>query len=157
MIIGRDLGEEITAGIRNAIPVQDQVLELLREKGFSRSAISEAAGELGGLNRGTVAEYFRGECLKAFAEQRFDLEAAVRHVSLAADEGVNERVRKKLAEYLSNIAQAVDVSQPWENSRATLKPKTKNLPQRYHSCLEQVAEAYFRGLWKPESGPDSKA
>ena len=52
---------------RNAIPVQDQVLELLREKGFSRSSISETAVEMGGLNAGTVAEYFRGECLKAFA------------------------------------------------------------------------------------------
>jgi transcriptional regulator with GAF, ATPase, and Fis domain/CHASE2 domain-containing sensor protein len=150
MIVARDLGEEITGGIRNAIPVQDQVLELLREKGFSRSAISETAGELGGLNRGTVAEYFRGECLKAFAEQRFDMEAAVQHVSLSADSSINERVRKKLSEYLSNIADAVDVSQPWDDSRAALKPKTKNLPQRYHSFLEQVAEAYFRGLWKPE-------
>ena len=156
MIVARDLGDEITAGNRNAIPVQDQVLELLREKGFSRSSISETAGELGGLNRGTVAEYLRGECLKAFAEQRFDIEAAVRHVSLSSDEDANERVRKKLCEYLSNIADAVDVSQPWENSRATLKPKTKNLPLRYHPYLEQVAEAFFRGLWRPGTGADSK-
>ncbi len=150
MITARDLGEEITAGIRNAIPVPDQVLDLLREKGFSRSSISETAEELGGLNRGTVAEYFRGECLKAFAEQRFDIEAAVRHVSLSADESVNDRVRKKLYEYLANVAEAVATSQPWENSKATLKPKMKNLPQRYHSSLEQVAEAFFRGLWKVE-------
>jgi hypothetical protein len=78
------------------------------------------------------------------------MEAAVQHVSLSADSSINERVRKKLSEYLSNIADAVDVSQPWDDSRAALKPKTKNLPQRYHSFLEQVAEAYFRGLWKPE-------
>ena len=148
MLIARDLGEEVTAGVRNAVPVQEQVLELLREKGFSRSAISETAGEMGGLSRGTVAEYFRGECLRVFAEKRFDLEAAVRHVSLSADDSVNERVRKKFSEYLSNIAEAVDVSQPWENSRAALKPKMKNLPQRYHPYLEQVGEAYFRGLWK---------
>jgi transcriptional regulator with GAF, ATPase, and Fis domain/CHASE2 domain-containing sensor protein len=148
MITARDLGEEITAGSRNSIPVQDQVLDLLREKGFSRSSIAETAGELGGLNRGTVAEYFRGECLKAFEEQRFEIEAAVRHISLSVDENVNERVRKKLNEYLANIANAVDVSQPWENSKAALKPKAKNLPQRYHPYLEQVAEAYFRGLWK---------
>jgi transcriptional regulator with GAF, ATPase, and Fis domain/CHASE2 domain-containing sensor protein len=148
MLIARDLGEEVTAGVRNAVPVQEQVLELLREKGFSRSAISETAGEMGGLSRGTVAEYFRGECLRVFAEKRFDLEAAVRHVSLSADDSVNARVRKKFSEYLSNIAEAVDVSQPWENSRAALKPKMKNLPQRYHPYLEQVGEAYFRGLWK---------
>jgi len=148
MITARDLGEEITAGIRNAIPVQDQVLDLLREKGFSRSSISETAAELGGLNRGTVAEYLRGECVLAFEEQRFDIDAAVRHVSLSADKDINERVRKKLCEYLGNIAEAVDVTQPWENSKAALKPKVKNLPQRYHPHLEQVAEAYYRGLWK---------
>ena len=148
MITARDLGEDIIAGIRNAIPVQDQVLDLLREKGFSRSSISETAAELGGLNRGTVAEYFRGECLLAFEEQRFDIDAAVRHISLSGDEDVNARVRKKLCEYLGNITEAVDVSQPWENSKAALKPKVKNLPQRYHPHLEQVAEAYYRGLWK---------
>ena len=150
MVTARDLGEEITSGIRNIIPVQDQVLDLLREKKFSRSSVSETATELGGLNRGTVAEYLRGECLKAFNEQRFDVEATVRLVSLSADEDVNDRVRKKLCEYLANISDAVDISQPWENSKAALKPKAKNLPQRYHPYLEQVAEAFYRGLWKPE-------
>ena len=39
------------------------------------------------------------------------------------------------------------MSRPFEEVRSSLKPKTKNLPQRYHVFLEQVAEAYFRRVW----------
>lgn len=152
MIITRDLGEMFTDSIRNAIPVQDQILELLRKKGFSRSSIFDTAGELGGFSRETVAGYLRGECLKTFDEQRFDIEATVRHVSLTAEDDVNDRVRKKLRAYLTDITDAVDVSQPWENSKASLNPKLKNLPERYHPHLEQVAEAFYRGLWKLDGG-----
>ena len=149
MVSIKDLPEDISRSLQVNIPVEEQILELLREKEFSRSSISETADEMGGLNRGTVAEYFRGECLRAFAESGFDLEKATRHLSLSADEAINSRVRKKLLEYLMNIAEAIDLSQPWEVARLVLKPKAKNLPQRYHGSLEQVAEGFFRGLWKP--------
>ncbi len=148
MITMKDLTEEISSAIAGVVAVEDQVLEAIREKGFFRSAISDTATELGGLNRGTVAEYLRGECLKKFAEHGFDLEQTTLHISLTKDAGVNERVRKKLEEYLSNISEAINTSQPWDVSRIALKPKSKNLPQRYHSYLEKVGEAYFRGLWK---------
>jgi transcriptional regulator with GAF, ATPase, and Fis domain/CHASE2 domain-containing sensor protein len=153
MITMKDLGEEIAASAHGAAPVGDQVLESLREKGFSRSSVSETADELGGLNRGTVAEYLRGECLRAFAECTFDLDKAVRHISLTTDEAVNDRVRKKFEDYLASIADAVVISQPWENARASLRPKAKNLPQRYHLYLDQVGEAFYRGVWRsPGSG-----
>jgi transcriptional regulator with GAF, ATPase, and Fis domain len=148
MIVMKDLTEEISAAIKGILAMEDQVLESLREKGFSRSSISETAEELGGLNRGTIAEYFRGQCLKAFAENAFDLEHAVRFLSFSSDSDVNDRVRKKLEEYLENIVEAIDLSRPWEAAKSSLRPKAKNLPQRYHIYLEQVAEAYFRGRWK---------
>jgi len=148
MITMKDVTEEISAAVQGTIAVEDQVLELLREKGFSRSSISETAEELGGLNRGTVAEYLRGQCLQIFLEQGFDLEQTVRRVSLSPDREVDLRVRKKICEYLSNLVEAIDTAQPWETSKAALQPKTKNLPQRYHTALEGVAEAYFRGLWR---------
>ena len=151
MMTVKDLSEEIATSARGAIPVEEQVLESLRDKGFSRSSVTETADELGGLNRGTVAEYLRGECLKAFAECTFDLDRAVRRISLSVDAGVNERVRKKFVDYLANLAEAVVPSQPWEAGRAALRPKAKNLPQKYHLYLEQVGEAYYRGVWKVPS------
>jgi transcriptional regulator with GAF, ATPase, and Fis domain/CHASE2 domain-containing sensor protein len=150
MINLRDLSEEVASTVLGGIAIEEQILESVREKGFSRSSVSETAEEMGGLNRGTVAEYLRGQCLKVFVEQGFDVERAVQHISLSADSMVNDRVRKKLGEYLSNITVAVEVTQPWEVTRSLLKPKTKNLPQRFHQYLEQTAEAYFRGLWKAE-------
>ena len=148
MISINDLTDEVAETVRDKVPVQEQILELMREYGFSRSAVSETAAALGGLNRGTAAEYLRGECLKAFAEQQFDLEKTVLRISLSYNSTVNERVRKRLTEYLSNIADGIDPARPWEDARIALKPKTKNLPQRYHQFLEQVAEACYRGLWK---------
>ena len=143
----QDLPGEIIEGARGNAPIQEQILEMVREYGFSRSAVTETAAGLGGLNRGTVAEYLRGEFLKAFAEQQFDLTRAVMHVSLSSDPAVNDRVRKRYNEYLRNIAEGMETSRPWEEVRSSLKPKTKNLPQRYHPFLEQVAEAYFRRVW----------
>lgn len=148
MITVKDLSEEITKSVQSSVPVEEQVLELVREKGFLRSAVSEAADELGGLNRGTVAEYLRGECLKAFVENLFDIDKAVQRISFSADADVNERVRKRLQEYLANIVEVVDPRQPWESAKDALRPKAKNLPRRYHLYLEQTAEAYYRRVWK---------
>ncbi len=148
MVTIKDIGEEVRSAARPSAAVEEQVLDLVRERMFSRSSITETADELGGLNRGTVAEYLRGEFLRIFKECGFDATAAVPRISLSADPAVNERVRKRLAEYLENIAEAVDRSRPWEGSLPALKPKTKNLPQRYHGILEEVGEAYHRGRWQ---------
>ncbi len=150
MIVARDLPDELAAALHGMVPVHDQVLELVRAKGFSRSAVSDTAAELGGLNRGTVAEYLRGECLRIFYESAYNSDDAARRIALSADEPVLERVHKRLNEYLVNIAAAVDQAQPWESSRAALRPKIKNLPQRYHPFVEQLAEAFYRGIWHIE-------
>lgn len=147
MIVMKDLTEEVTSAARRAVAVEDQILESLREKMFSRNSISETAEELGGLNRGTVAEYLRGECLKAFVENGYDQEKTIRHLALSGDRAVLDRVSKKMEEYLKNLAEAIDRSQTWEIARTGLRPKTKNLPQRYHPFLAAVAEAFYRGIW----------
>jgi transcriptional regulator with GAF, ATPase, and Fis domain/CHASE2 domain-containing sensor protein len=152
MIVARDLPDELAASFRGTVPVQDRVLDLVRGRGFSRSAVSDAAVELGGLNRGTVAEYLRGEFLKVFMESEFKKEEAVRRLALSTDQAVLARVRKRLEEYLSNIAAAVDIAQPWELSRSGLKPKMKNLPQRYHEFVDRTGEAYYRGRWRLDEG-----
>jgi transcriptional regulator with GAF, ATPase, and Fis domain len=148
MITLKDLGEEIVMSMRSSTAVEEQVLELVREKGFSRSAVSDTADELGGLNRGTVAEYLRGEFLRIFMECDYDAAAAVSRIALSTDPGVIERVRKRLAEYLGNIAGAIDRSHAWQESLPALKPKTKNLAQRYHGILEKIGEAYHGGRWQ---------
>jgi transcriptional regulator with GAF, ATPase, and Fis domain len=144
----KDLPEEISSVARGAVPVEEQVLESIREKQFSRSSVTDTADELGGLNRGTVAEYLRGECLKAFVESTFDMEKAIRRISLTPDDEINERVMRRLSDYLENIAEAITPDQPWEISRVALRPKAKNLPQKYHVFLENVGEAFYRGVWK---------
>jgi transcriptional regulator with GAF, ATPase, and Fis domain/CHASE2 domain-containing sensor protein len=157
MVTVKDLNDDIADAARGAAPVEEQVLESLRDKGFTRSSVTETADELGGLNRGTVAEYLRGECLKAFAECTFDIGKAVRRISLSADPAVNERVRKKFHDYLSNISEGLSPSQTWESNRGALRPKSKNLPQKYHPYLEQVGEAFYRGLWKVMDPPQGEA
>ena len=148
MVTIKDLTDEIASSARGAAPVEEQVLESLREKAFSRSSVTDTADEMGGLNRGTVAEYLRGECLKAFADSTFDIDRAVQRISLSADPAVNERVKKKFQDYLANIAEGLSPAQTWDANRAALRPKSKNLPQKYHRYLEQVGEAYYRGVWK---------
>jgi transcriptional regulator with GAF, ATPase, and Fis domain len=157
MISVKDLTDEVAAAVRGRAPLEEQILTSLREKEFSRSAITDTATEVGGLNRGTVAEYLRGEAIRAFVEHRFDMDRAVRAVSLSAEVKVNDRVRKRLVDYLANLVEALDRGRPWSEVREGLKPKMKNLPQRYHKYLEEAAEAYFRGLWRlpaePSGGP----
>jgi transcriptional regulator with GAF, ATPase, and Fis domain len=148
LITIKDLGEEVAAAARSSVAVEEQVMEMVREKQFSRSAVTDTADELGGLSRGTVAEVLRGEFLRIFAECAFDPEAAVARISLSTDPAVNGRVRKRLAEYLENIAGAIDRTRPWEHSVPALRPKTKNLPQRYHGTLEGVGKAFHEGRWQ---------
>jgi transcriptional regulator with GAF, ATPase, and Fis domain len=149
MISMSDIPAEIASAFQGTAALEEQILQSVREKGFSRSAITETAAELGGRNRGTVAEYVRGEFLKAFVEHGFRTDETVRYLSISDQTDVNDRVQKRLAEYLENIAEGIDRSQPWETSKPLLRSKTKNLPRKYHQYLEQVAEGHFRGLWKP--------
>ena len=147
LVTAHDLSEEIASAVQGVVRIEDQILDIMREKGFSRSSVSETAATLGGLSRGTVAEYLRGECLKAFTEQQFDLDRSVRYLTLSQSPDVLERLRRRMVEYLSNIAEGVDKNAPWDIAKIGLRPKTKNLTQRYHTYLEQTAEAFYRGLW----------
>ncbi|MFQ5797620.1 MAG: sigma 54-interacting transcriptional regulator [Bacteroidota bacterium] len=143
----RDLPEEIVAVVKEKIDIEDQILEGLRGKQFSRSAISDTAEELGGFNRGTIAEYFRGICFKAFVEHGWDVDGTIRAVSSSEDQTVNERVRKKVEEYLGNVVEPIDRSKSLKEVKQSATPKYKNLPQRYHLYLSEIIEAYHRGEW----------
>ncbi len=143
----KDLSEEIASTLDERRDLEDQILAILRERQFSRSSISEAAQELGGLNRGTVAEYFRGTCFKYFLENSWDVDSTVQQLSQASDPETRTRVRKKLIEYLGNLVDGLQADQPFEELQPKLKPKYKNLPQRYHPVLEEVVRAFVHGKW----------
>ncbi len=152
----RDLPDEIGSVLRGSGDTGDLVVRSLREKGFSRSAISETADDLGGFNRGTVAEYFRGACFEAFAAEGFDKRRAVARIGgfdpagpAAADGDAADRIGKKLTEYLQNATEFVDREQPLGTVLERSKPKFKNLPKKYHGALERIITAARDGVWKP--------
>src|SRR3546814_3571829 len=57
-----DLPEDLIRSVK--LYFEDLVIESLRAKNFSHSAINETAKELGNVNRTLVAENFRGYSLK---------------------------------------------------------------------------------------------
>ena len=144
----RDLPEEVAAATKGQVDIEDQILEILRSKKFSRSSISETAEELGGLNRGTVAEYFRGICFMHFFESVWDVNNAVEAIVKDQEAESREKVQKKLREYLGNVVEGLAPGQDFESSKNSLRPKYKNLPQRYHTILDEIVRAYLQGKWK---------
>ncbi|TAK55129.1 MAG: CHASE2 domain-containing protein [Bacteroidetes bacterium] len=144
----KDLPKEFTSQLNDSFDIEEQILESLRSKQFARSAITETADELGGLNRGTVAEYFRGYCFKAFCECHYDFTATIELIAGAADEAIRQKVQKKLEEYLGNAIEFADKNKTLEDIITKSKSKTKNLPQRYHSHFEAIIQAYVEGKWQ---------
>ncbi|MCX6134958.1 MAG: sigma 54-interacting transcriptional regulator [Ignavibacteriales bacterium] len=144
----RDVSEEIASSVKGRVDIEDQIIEILRSKRFSRSSISETAEELGGLNRGTVAEYFRGICFKHFFESSWSEEKAIDAIVREGDPESREKVQKKLREYLANVVEGVSAGQNFEGLRQSLRPKYKNLPQRYHTILDEVVRSYLDGRWR---------
>jgi transcriptional regulator with GAF, ATPase, and Fis domain len=143
----KDFSDEVIAAGLEKDNLEDRIIASLREKEFSRSAISETAEDLGGLNRGTVAEYFRGYVFKVFAESRWSLEHTVETIAGVRDYTIRGRVQKKASEYLANAIQYVDSSRSFDEVTSLSKPKYKNLPQRYHVYLDQLISSAYKGAW----------
>ena len=143
----KDLPPELAALVDLSLDIEERIVHSLRDKQFSRSAMSETADDLGGLNRGTIAEYFRGFCFTTFLQHRFDLVAATAAIAGKSDEATRYRVLKKLTEYLANATEAVDRTQPLDVVLKGARQKYKNLPQRYHAALDQIIESYHATLW----------
>ncbi|MBI5475960.1 MAG: sigma 54-interacting transcriptional regulator [Ignavibacteriales bacterium] len=147
----KDFPDEIIKNNSTAINFEEQILILMRAKKFSRNSISETAQELGGINRGTVAEYFRGICFKEFHHADWDIEKCASIISGVEDESQKNRVRKKIAEYLNNAVEVVRFETGTEENIHNSKAKYKNLPQKFHIYLDKVIESYRTGFWvKPK-------
>lgn len=143
-----DLPPELGNLMQENTNIVDTIIESLREKTFSRSSISDTAKELGGLNRGTVAEYFRGYCFQKIVENNFNWEETITAISESVDINVRKKVSKKLDEYISNALELVILNKDPEENLIRSKPKFKNLPQKYHIYLEKIIYKYSQDGFK---------
>ncbi len=139
----KDLPEEIAKSIQKRADLEEQILNLLRNKKFSHSSISETANELG-LNRGTVAEYLRGICFRSLCENNFDIDKASAKIAENDPESI-ERVKKKIIEYTQNFVESISQYKSAEEIKSFIKSKYKNLPARYHFYLEELALKLKKG------------
>ena len=131
LIQTQDLPIELSDTIQTSVaeihkPLEEQILESLRELKFSHTAISETAKQLGNRDRGTITEYFRGLCFEYLVKNGMDKEKAAIELSASADPQVVKQVKTKMEKYLGNINPSKT-----ENS-------FRGLPKKYHSFLEQI-------------------
>ncbi len=133
-----DLPEEIVKGVK--FNFEDLVLDSLREKKFSHSSITETAVELGNVSRTLVSENFRGAALKALVENDFDLTNAVNFISASNDEDIKEKVKNKILLFIKNIESDINKldNKEFESAKIKFSSKYKNLPQKFHSYLDEV-------------------
>ncbi len=139
----KDLPEEIARVARGKENIEEKILNLLKAKKFSHSAISETASELG-LNRGTVSEYLRGICFKNLYECEFDIDKASVKIAGNDVEAV-EKIKKKTLEYIQNFIETINQCKSEDEIKPLIKLKYKNLPMRYHFYLEEFALKFRRG------------
>ncbi|AFH47997.1 Transcriptional regulator [Ignavibacterium album JCM 16511] len=140
-----DLPEIITKAVR--INIEDLVLESLRKKKFSHSAISETAKELGNINRTIVAENFRGYSFKLFVENSFDKNSTIRQIANCDEADVVKRVEQKFNLWIENLKEDINSfsSDDFEKIKSKFASKYKNLPQRFHLYLDEVIK-YLLGM-----------
>ncbi|MDP4196850.1 MAG: sigma 54-interacting transcriptional regulator [Bacteroidota bacterium] len=133
-----DLPEEIIS--KDKSNLETMILESLREKKFSHSSINETAKELGSLSRAVVSENFRGIAFRTYCIFNFDLEKTILELSQSDDLKVQDKVRTKVKTFLCNIEDDVNKLKPsdFQSVKGKLNSKYKNLPQKYHSYLDQI-------------------
>jgi len=133
-----DLPSEIVKEIKYNF--EDHVLESLRDKNFSHSAIIETAKELGNVNRTMISENFRGLVFKILYETNFNLKDTVSKISNTEDESIKEKVLVKIEKFVSNIEKDIKSSgsNDFEIIRQKLNSKYKNLPVKFHHYLDEI-------------------
>jgi transcriptional regulator with GAF, ATPase, and Fis domain len=139
-----DLPKEIVR--ETTIDFKDLVLESLRNKKFSHSSVTESAKELGKVNRTLVAENLRGVTLKTLVENNFNIDVSVKEISDTDELEVNEKVKNKVETFLQNIEDDVKnlSGNDFEDVKSKLSSKYKNLPQRFHTYLDEVIKHFLK-------------
>ncbi len=146
------LPSEILNSLTMRIDMEEQILNSLRRKKFSRNSINETARILGGIHRSTVAEHLRGICFREYCLNNFNIENTVRSIGRTEDKETLIRVKKKLNEYISHLLKHIDGNPSFDSIKETLHLKYKKLPVKYHTYIEQIAlEVYTERFIKQES------
>ncbi|MBK8943875.1 MAG: sigma 54-interacting transcriptional regulator [Ignavibacteriae bacterium] len=122
--------------------MENSIIESLREKSFSHSSINETSDELGNLSRTIVSEYLRGFFFKSYVENNFDLEKTIKIISNSNKTEINQNVDKKVNIYLKNLESdfAEFKGKSLNELKSKFASKYKNLPQKYHSYLDQIIQ-----------------
>lgn len=133
-----DLPEQVTRTIKTNF--EELVLESLRQKKFSHSAISEIAKELGNINRTVIAENFRGYSFKIFVENNFEKQLTIKQIALSEDKDILKRVEQKFDTWIENLREDINsvTERDFESVKNRFSSKYKNLPQRFHPFLDEV-------------------
>jgi transcriptional regulator with GAF, ATPase, and Fis domain len=133
-----DLPKEIVKGSK--YDFEDLVLESLREKKFSHSAVTETAKELGNVNRTMIAENFRGIVFRTLYENNFDIDLSVESISGLEGNEVKTKVRDKVHKFINNIENDIAKESTTDFKELKLKfvSKYKNLPVKFHLYLDEV-------------------
>jgi transcriptional regulator with PAS, ATPase and Fis domain len=133
-----DLPKEIVKGSKYNF--EDLVLESLREKKFSHSAITETAKELGNVNRTMISENFRGIVFRTLYENNFDMDLSVESVSGTAGDDVKSKVEDKIQKFIVHIEN--DIAKTgltnFDEVKLRFASKYKNLPAKFHLYLDEV-------------------
>lgn len=135
-----DLPKEIVK--ETTFGFDDIVLESLRSKKFSHSAIVETARELGNVNRTLISENLRGLAFKILVECNFNIDKAILTISESGDKETNDRVRDKLQTFIKNIENDILKSgvNNFEAVKKKFASKYKNLPAKFHLYLDKVIQ-----------------
>jgi transcriptional regulator with GAF, ATPase, and Fis domain len=117
-----DLPKEIVKGSKYNF--EDLVLESLREKKFSHSAITETAKELGNVNRTMISENFRGIVFRTLYENNFDIDLSVSSIQKFIINIENDIVKTGISDF--------------DEVKIRFASKYKNLPVKFHLYLDEV-------------------
>lgn len=136
MIQAQDLGTELQAsrpaGEEVYVPLEQQILEMLRKFHFSRDAVSRTARALGDRDRGTITEYFRGLCFAYLVKMDFNVTRAAAEMAQTTDRQIVEAVGKKLNEYLANLKK--------NQAAGTTSLAFRGLPKKFHADLQEILD-----------------
>ncbi|MBI5788379.1 MAG: sigma 54-interacting transcriptional regulator [Candidatus Schekmanbacteria bacterium] len=110
-------------------------LELLNKNDFE---INKTAADMG-KQRGAITERFKGVCLKALAENDWDVARTAK--AITSDPKNLEPAQAKVKEYYDNTLEKLGSCSSSEQLEAEVKIQFKNMPKRFHRYILELYEA----------------
>ena len=137
----RHLSEAITERARGADEgapgTPDAWIEELRRSGFNISRTAKSLSR----DRDTVAQHFKGMCLKALSEEGWEIPKAARKIA-GAGSPWTKRVESKMQGYLAGMAKIARAYDDPKEVRAACLRANRKVPDRYREALEAAIERY---------------